>query len=272
MRLFRRGKIWYGQYYGAAGERIQRSTQCHDYRAAERKVRDWERYADSAADPAATATMSDALSLMVESREAEARAGKLSDSTVRFYREKAGHILRVFEYPCGNCGRAVCDTHLFATDAGTRHVPFPLARLSAVDADGYISRRRKEGASDRTIYKELVALRVALKLARRAGKWHGAPEAILPVGFKSDYQPRDRVLTIEELEKLLRQLIPEHAARVSFIVATSANWRESELAQRQDVSADFSTVLLRGTKTKTRFRTIPVVLPEHRSLLEYALR
>ncbi len=78
MRLFRRGKVWYGQYYGAAGERIQRSTQCHDYRAAERKLRDWERHADSAADPATTATMSDALSLMVESREAEARAGKLT--------------------------------------------------------------------------------------------------------------------------------------------------------------------------------------------------
>ena len=127
-----------------------------------------------------------------------------------------------------------------------QHVPFLLARLSASYADSYVSRRRKEGASDRTIYKELVALRVALKLARRAGKWHGAPEAILPVGFKADYLPRNRFLRIEELEKLLHELVPEHAARVAFIVATSANWRESELALRGDVAEDFSTVLLRS--------------------------
>ena len=91
-----------------------------------------------------------------------------------------------------------------------------------------------------------MALRVALKLARRAGKWHGAPEAILPVGFKADYLPRNRFLRIEELEKLLHELVPEHAARVAFIVATSANWRESELALRGDVAEDFSTVLLRS--------------------------
>jgi integrase len=131
---------------------------------------------------------------------------------------------------------------------------------------------RKEGASDRTVYKELVALRVSLKLARRAQRWHGSPEAVLPVGFKSDYKPRNRFLSPEELEKLLRELIPEHAARVAFIVATSANWRESELARREDVSEDFCTVLLRGTKTKTRFRTIPIVLPLHRSLLEHPFR
>ncbi len=272
MRLFRRGKTWYGQFYGPASERIQRSTRCHDYHAAERKVRDWERGANTASDPAATATMSDALCLMIESREAEARAGKLSESTVRFYKEKAGHILRVFEYPCGKCGRPVCAEHTSEKDAGKEHVPFLLRHLSPAHADNYISRRRKEGASDRTVYKELVALRVSLKLARRAQKWHGAPEAILPVGFKSDYKPRDRFHTPEELEKLLPELIPEHATRVAFIVATSANWHESELARREDVSKDFRTVLLRGTKTKTRFRTIPIVLPEHRSLLEYALR
>jgi hypothetical protein len=38
-------------------------------------------------------------------------------------------------------------------------VPFPLARLRAFDVDGYISRRRAEGAEDTTISKELVVLR-----------------------------------------------------------------------------------------------------------------
>lgn len=72
------------------------------------------------------------------------------------------------QYPCGKCGRPVCDEHTSAEDAGKVHVPFLLRHLSPAHADSYISRRRKESASDRTVYKELVALRVSLKLARRA--------------------------------------------------------------------------------------------------------
>ncbi len=61
------------------------------------------------------------------------------------------------------------------------------------------------------------------------------------------------------------------AERVAFIVSTSACWRESELARREDVGEGLATVLLRGTKRKTRFRTVPIVSPGQRSLLEYAV-
>ena len=46
-------------------------------------------------------------------------------------------------------------------------MPFPLARLRAFDVDGYISRRRSEGAADTTVSKELVVLRKSLR--RRGG-------------------------------------------------------------------------------------------------------
>jgi hypothetical protein len=58
---------------------------------------------------------------------------------------------------------------------------------------------------------------------------------------------------------------------VAFIVSTSACWRETELARREDVGEGLATVLLRGTKRKTRFRTVPIVSPAQRSLLEHAL-
>jgi hypothetical protein len=58
---------------------------------------------------------------------------------------------------------------------------------------------------------------------------------------------------------------------VAFIVATSACWRETELARRGDVGEGLATVLLRGTKRKTRFRTAPIVSPAQKSLLAYAL-
>ncbi len=69
-------------------------------------------------------------------------------------------------------------------------MPFPLARLRAFDVDGYISRRRSEGAADTTISKELEVLRKSLRLAIRAGLWRGRVDEIIPVAFSPGYEPR----------------------------------------------------------------------------------
>jgi integrase len=253
-RLFRRGRTWYTWFY-ENGRRITRSTKCRDRSAAERVARQWER---DAADPdhaaARTATLTDALQLLLKLDEEEVKAGRRSADTVEFHRTKAGHLVRVFE-----------------TDANEQHVPFPLARLRAFDVDGYISRRRSEGAADTTISKELIVLRKSLRLAIRAGLWRGRVDEVIPVAFSPGYEPRKRALTANELKKLLAELLPDRAARVAFIVATSACWRETELARRPDVGEELTTVLLRGTKRKTRFRTVPIVSPAQQSLLEYAL-
>ena len=105
------------------------------------------------------------------------------------------------------------------------------------------------------IYKEIVTLRAALRLARRAGIWFGDPAAICPIAFAPEYKPRTRALTRQELYALLAELLPDRAARVAFIVATSASWRETELALDQDVRHDLASVLSRGTKRSTRYRT-----------------
>jgi len=74
------------------------------------------------------------------------------------------------------------------------------------------------------------------------------------------------------MKKLLAELTADRAARVAFIVATSASWKETVLALRQDVTPDLSMALIRGTKRQSRFRTVPIVSEEARSLLAYALR
>ena len=253
-RLFRRGRVWYGWFY-ENGQRVTRATHCRDRAAAERVVRQWER---DAADPdhaaARTATLTDALQLLLRLDAEEVKAGRRSADTVGFHRTKAGHLVRVFE-----------------TDEQEQHVPFPLARLRAFNVDGYISRRRSEGAADTTVSKELVVLRKSLRLAIRAGLWRGRVEEVIPVAFSPGYEPRKRALTADELKKLLAGLLADRAARVAFIVATSACWRETELARRGDVSKGLATVLLRGTKRKTRFRTVPIVSPAQQSLLAYAI-
>ncbi len=255
MRLYKRGRTWWCWYF-ENGRRRVRSTRCRDQKAAELVARNWER---DAADPdhaaARIATLNGALTLLLRDREEQARAGRRSLDTVGFYRAKAGHLVRIFE-----------------VDAAGNRVSFPLAKLQPVHVDSYISRRRAEGASESTIYKEIVTLRAALRLARRAGIWFGEPAAICPIAFAPEYKPRTRALTRQELQGLLAELLPDRAARVAFIVATSASWRETELAADQDVRHDLASVLIRGTKRSTRYRTVPIVSDDARSLLEYALR
>jgi len=254
MRLTKRGQVWYVHVY-EHGRRVQRSTRCHDRKAAEVRARELERdAADPAYAAAAKATLSDALQLLLVERREQAAAGRRSFETVHFYENKAGHLVRVLE-----------------TAEDGVYVPFPLAGLHARHVDGFISRRRAEAAHEATIAKELVTLRAALKLAVRAGLWTGNPAAVLPIAFAPEYRPRDRFLTPEELSKLLGALLADQAARVAFIVATSACWGESCRAMRVDVAEDLSTAFIRGTKRSTRLRTVPIVGEVTRSLLEYAL-
>jgi integrase len=180
------------------------------------------------------------------------RAGRRSDETVKFYETKAGHWIRILE---GD------------PDAGT-YKPFPLATLRAHTVDGYISARRAEDVSDHTIAKELVTLRAALRLAKRAGLWRGDLDEVLPVAFAPEYKPRERWLPVPEVQRLLAQLTADQAARVALIIATSACASEADHVLRDDVGAD--RVLLRGTKRPTRWRTVPLVTAWQRTLVVYA--
>jgi integrase len=245
VRIFKRGDVWYCWFY-ANGKQVQRSTRSRDRKAAELRARQWER---AAADPdyaaAEAATVSDALELLLDERRAQAAGGSRSVYTVRFYESKAGHLKRLFE-PSG---------------------PAPLAGVTAARVRAYVTQRRGEGAGESTIHKELVALRGALKIAKGSGLFRGDLAAVMPVAFAPNYKPRERWLTRDELIKLLRQLAPDRAARVAFMVATGARWHETELARREDIPRDQSWVRLRGTKTQAADRVLPVVGADFRALL-----
>lgn len=261
MRVFKpKGKpVWHCYVYeleGGKRRRRERSTGCRDKQAAIVRARQLER---DAADPLharrASATVEQALTLLLERRREEERAGRCAKATVSFYETKAGHWVRVLE----------------GDPEGPAYRPYPLVQFTAGTVDTFISARRAEGAADHTIAKELGAMRVALKLAKRAGLWSGDLGEIFPPAFAPAYVPRQRWLPAGELSRLLAELSPDKAARVAFIVATSASWSESESARREDVAGDASTVLLRGTKRPTRWRTVPIETEAQRSLLAHAL-
>lgn len=251
-RLHKRNGTWHTWGYDADGVRWHESTQQTDRKAAVAVARDIARRRASPADAAReAATLADAVGLFLADVKGRVRAGKRSEATLGFYTQKTGHWRRIL----GD--------------------DFRLAKLHARDVDRAITQRRSEPrASESTIAKELIALRRVLKVAIRAGLWTGDPASVLPVSAGAEYTPRSRWLPLEEVRALLGELAAPDAARVAWIVATSACAGEADRARPTDATPcpDLGyLVKIHGTKTSSRDRTVAVVLPEAVALLEYAL-
>lgn len=246
MRLYKRGNVWYTWYFDENHKRIIQTTNCHDKKAAEQVAKRLElEGASSTKTKARKTTLQDAVDLLLKTKREQVAAKTRSQETLVFYEEKSRNLLAV----------------LGST--------FRLSSLAASDADRFVSVRRTQGVTEHTIKKELTCLRVALKLAKRAGSWLGDVDAIFPVAFSPQYKPRSRVLSPDDLNRFLGCLLPNQAAAVAFMVATGARLSECFRVQRRDIQDGM--VFLRGTKTAGSMRTVPVVSPIHRSLLEYAL-
>jgi hypothetical protein len=125
-------------------------------------------------------------STVAQNPQRRSMRGPTKPRDVAFCRTKCGHLTPVFEH----------DEH--DTFSALR-----LATHKARHVDDYISVRRNEGAAENTIAKELVALRAALTLARRAGLWRGDPAAVCPIAFAPEYKPRTRFLSPSDLQRLL---------------------------------------------------------------------
>jgi len=198
------------------------------------------------------ATLSDAIDRVMVDRAARARNGDGAAVTVDFYRRLGGHLTRVL---------------------GAR---LPLARFeTAALASEYIHRRRRQRAKDTTIKKELMLLRAALRHAKELGLWAGSLEAVIPKTFSPAYHPKHRDLTRREVLALMPYLLPDAAAAVAFIVATSAESAALGTARRDDLPAPSdpqARVHVRGTKADKRDRFVPIITDEQWVLLDYVRR
>lgn len=243
--VFLRGKkYWCWTKDPATGLRVRKSTDCTDKAAARLVKARWEREsadpeAHAAANQAAT-TIADAVDALVARKRREGKA----DATLRIYREKAGHIMRVF---------------------GAK------ARLSVITApsvDGYIAKREAEGAAPHTIHKELGTMRGMLKTAKRTGGFRGDLSAVMPASYSAKYVPRKLFLTMPQVNALLNNLSQFRGAHVAYVIATGARLSESHRARASDVDGAF--VRLHGNKTLRSARTNPAILM-YKNLLDKAL-
>lgn len=249
MRLFKRkdSPVWFVSFFSIDGKRLKRTTHCTDRGAAVAIGRQLEREAASGnLDVRTKATLEDALQLLTDDRTASAASGRGSKATVVYYENKAKALL-------GGLG---------ATKL--------LGELAPRTIDAYVRKRREAKMVDHSIAKELVTLRCALKLAKRAGIYSGDIDSLFPPSFSTNYEPRSRVLAPGELNSLFEKLSEDRAALVAFCTACSARWGEAVVARREDVASGM--VMLRGTKTVLAARTVPLVAPWQRSLMAYCLQ
>ena len=241
--LYKRGSIWWLRNDPITKERL--STKCTGKLAAEAFRADRERLAldpnYAAAHEATVSKWCDELvTLKQQSR---------SEGTTDMYITKTGHVRRLFAEFFG-----------------------PEARMIDVNPnsiDRFIARRREEGAKDHTINKEYIAIRQMCKIAKRAGEWWGDLATLRPEDFSENYEPREATLTFDEVRRLFAVMPPEKVVAVA-LGCIGARRAELQRIRREDIDLAAWTVHIPGTKTKKSKRTIPVVLPAHRLLLQLA--
>jgi integrase len=143
----------------------------------------------------------------------------------------------------------------------------PLATLTPAAFDTYVAQRREEGVSDHTISKEVTHLLSVLRLAKRGGCYPIDIETLRPPDLHAGYVPRKRALTRPELVALLTELPPHRSALVAICVALGCRLGEARRLLPTDIEKE--RVLIRGTKTKSSQRWVPI-LSFYRPLLEQA--
>ena len=177
--------------------------------------------------------------------------GDGSAETVSFYQKKSGHLVRVFGHD------------------------FRIAVLKdAAPVWRYIDTRRSEGMLDTSIEREATTLRAALRIAKERGQWKGDIDAIIPDTFDPVYKPKLRSPTRAEVLRILPHMLPDSAAAVAFILATSAEDSALHRVVREDIPTDMDAanlrVHVRGSKNDRRDRWVPIVSDEQRLLLAHA--
>jgi integrase len=221
---------WYCYFLDRNGKRVRKSTKETVAARAHAVAREWERrYADPTYRAANDTTLDDACENLIEYLANKGR----SPDTRKFYRTKCSQVAR-----------------LLGKDTPLSQIGEPRV------VDGYIRDRRREGAHPHTISKELTALRMMLRVARRRGEFDREISQVMPVGFATGYKPRERWLTQGEAWQLISALEPAYARYAAFVCATTAR----DAAVPRALGADLlpEGIRVKDRKTKLASRIVPI--------------
>ena len=155
------------------------------------------------------------------------RAAKRAAGTFDMYRKKYGHLARVFQDPSD-------------VNAITRE-----------RVHHFINKRRKEGAGETTLAKELSTLTGILWEAKYQGHFRGDVLMVVPRKLVDpESKPRKTFHTASQFDCLLAELEPHRAAAAAFLVAAACRDSDMERAQMSDLTVKPGHIRVHATKTK----------------------
>ena len=223
--------FWYVNFIDRDGARVRKSTRESNKERAHAVARELER---QHADPTYRASNGTSLSVASADLKEHLENKGRSAETLKFYGVKLSQVGR-----------------LLGADT-------PLSAVTTDAVDAYIRARKSESASRYTISKELTALRMLLRVARRKGKFDREVSQVMPVGFSTGYVPRKRRVTREEAWALIGATESGSIGRyVAFVCATTA--RDSAVARA--VGAHYLPgigIQVHDFKTAASTRTVPL--------------
>jgi integrase len=267
---------------------VCRSTGCRDKRAAEARARQLERAQHAPPDAGPPTTLAEALERAMSDRRQRGRA----EGTLEMWMIKAGQLLRVLggDTPLSEVDAKAVDAYVTRRLEGTENEE-PVKRGTVAKELGVLAvtlklaRRRGEYALDPAA---VLPQGLGSDYQPRTRALSPTEAQRLLADLLDDDLPmvRDRAgpERVEGSRRSLEGLAPEtstyertrqrsmrdRAARVAFIIATSARWSESERARVEDIDWSSGLVLVRGSKTATARRYVPI-LPSTAPLLRLAL-
>lgn len=219
----RKGSPYYWTWVYDGSRRVRISTKCTDRKAALAKAAELQRQNASPGSEHANRTVADALLAYCEAPSDRAEA------TTQAYRQRALNIAAII-------GRV------------------RLAQLGVQHLERYITERR---AAKGTMRVELGVLRMALKYARRRG-WPAPHSDDLDVSIPGDDSPRARWLPDIEIQALFAVLRGYRIDWLNIVLWTGARQQEVNRLTWDDIDLEAGSVRIRGTKSKTSKRVVPM--------------
>lgn len=275
-RKLPRGFCWrHGQIY------VRTDPITHDYKSTHttdlKLAQMWlEKRKTASLQPASVAAHLVTIGQALDEHVAAKKLGKVTDNSVRYIEGKVKPIRRIIGE----------DRPLDEIDAGT----FDRYSLSRAREQG----KRGKPVSGYTIRRELGELIAALRRQKRAGRFAGDLDVLMPADLQASANKVDRALSEAECTAFLEAL-PNPRWRAYFATSVSLGLRKSETlkVRPEDVEVRLEPMLdgsgapmfdaegkaamkrrlyvhVHGTKTKKARRIVPV-LPGFDDVFEYAL-
>ncbi|GGG51367.1 integrase [Caldovatus sediminis] len=127
----------------------------------------------------------------------------------------------------------------------------PLAGITQAVLNDYVAERLEDGVTPATVRRDLTAVSLVWRAAKRAGWVRGENPALAELEEIKELREPIRPVRLRDLALLLRRCPPAFAALIRFLARTGCRQEEGASLEWQDVDLARGTVTFARTKTRS---------------------